>query len=814
MYAKVIIDKPALGRTQLYTYRVPHELTERIKPGLLARVPFGPRLEIGFVAEIENELDDGFDISRLKDIDELLADEALLKDRDFSLAKWISEEYVTSLSETLKLMLPPGGRSALKRQLALTAASTWPPECSHIRQAFERCGGMVEESELDRIFSEKEKKSIRDLINAGIIGESFRLQTPKVSEKNRLAAIAVRDAGPPERSESQKRAWRLLLENKSPMLLTELMERAGISRAVLSAMAKTGKIEIRPMKIERVPGQIYSLVPSSTDLFELSDDQNQAVAKIAKAVRGGEFCELLLQGVTGSGKTEVYLAAAETVLATGGTVIVLVPEIALTAQIVARFKQRFPGQIAILHSNMSSGERFDQWHGVREGRYPIVIGPRSAVFAPLDQLRMIIIDEEHESAYKQGTDPRYDAREAARQRCKLFQAVLVLGSATPSLETRNRADVKDTERLSLPYRPMRRLEEQMPETLVVDLRAGNASPTGKSIGTVLSGQIEECLNRSRKSLLFLNRRGFARFMICSNCGHVEMCDSCRVSMTYHRPATQPHILRCHHCGSERMPPDLCPNCGEAHLGRGGIAIQQVEAELKFRFPGCEVIRMDADSVGRRGAHAQLLKEFQSRKGAILLGTQMIAKGIDFPEIDLVGVIDADVSLHMPDFRAAERTFQMLLQVCGRAGRGENRGRAVIQTYNPDHPAIKFAVMGEYDGFYEYELEQRRELFYPPFSRLVNIGFSGLSETDTGVAAAAVTGLMKEFLDDRSNIIVGPAPAPITKVRDRYRFHTIVKILDDRQECLARLREIHDKMKRRAQAKRAILTIDVDPAWLL
>ncbi|HZD59533.1 MAG TPA: primosomal protein N', partial [Anaerolineae bacterium] len=540
---------------------------------------------------------------------------------------------------------------------------------------------------------------------------------------------------------------------------------------------------------------------------ELTDEQGEALSAIIKSIERGSNDIFLLQGITGSGKTEVYLRAIQKVLDTGKGAIVLVPEIALTAQAVARFKARFNETVAVLHSGLGAGERFDQWRGIWEGKYRVVVGARSAVFAPVPKLGILVVDEEHEASYKQGRNPRYNARDVAIKRASLEGACVVLGSATPSIETKWRSETGL-------YRPLflrKRVEKrQLPRIEIVDMRDEPHKKERPIIGNLLRRRLEETIDVGEKAILFLNRRGFSNFILCQECGFVPKCRNCEVSLTYH---SVNHSLRCHHCNFATKAPDTCPRCSGHSIRYPGSGTQRVETELYRLYPDTPVIRMDADTTTRKGAHQKRLARFNKEKSAILLGTQMIAKGLDFPEVTLVGVVNADTSIHLPDFRAGEYTFQLLMQVAGRAGRGEQPGKVVIQTHVPDSYPLRAVLAGDYDDFYKTELGFRRELSYPPFSTIIRMLFSGPQpEAVIGLARRAAAMIEAAHLDSSVDI-TGPSPAPLLKIKKEYRWHILLKVRDD----LTVKSFLEDNLLRfvpKKYQKVVMLSIDVDPIWVL
>jgi primosomal protein N' (replication factor Y) len=512
---------------------------------------------------------------------------------------------------------------------------------------------------------------------------------------------------------------------------------------------------------------------------------------------------IVLDGVTGSGKTEVYLQAIERVVAQGDDACVLVPEISLTPQTVGRFRARFGDDVAVLHSRLSAGERFDQWDLVRRGEAHIVVGARSALFAPLARPKLIVIDEEHESSYKQGSAPRYHAREVAEEIAARTGAVLVLGSASPSMEARRHCETGRWQRVAMPERAT---GLGLPPVTVVDMAAEFADGHRSMFSRPLADALRSVAQAGEKAVLFLNRRGFASFLLCRECGFVPECGSCAVSMTYHEVGTR---LQCHHCGARQPVPAECPRCSSPYLRQFGAGTQRVEAELAQLLDGFPVVRMDADTTRGKGGHERALVAFETLPAGILLGTQMIAKGLDYPEVTLVGVINADTTLHLPDFRAGERTYQVLEQVAGRAGRGRREGRVVIQTYWADHPAILAAATHDPARFYREEEIVRRELGYPPFGRLVNMLVWGKEAAAVAEASRGLFDALASEVPDTWQLL-GPSPAPLSRVKGVWRWHVLVKSPVD-----ADISALVGKGLQKARRVEGVsMVADVDPVDLL
>ena len=585
-----------------------------------------------------------------------------------------------------------------------------------------------------------------------------------------------------------------------PVRVAELAADLGSVGGALKRLEAAGAVEVRRVRRHR---DAHAGVRSAPRPKQLTAGQQNALDAIESALRTDRGDVILLDGVTGSGKTEVYLQAIERVAAQGRGAIVLVPEISLTPQTVGRFRARFGGEVAVLHSRLSPGERFDQWDLVRRGDARIVVGARSALFAPLRDIGLIVIDEEHESSYKQSSAPRYHAREVAAQMAASTGAVLVLGSATPSLESLQNCATGAWTRIGLPERAT---GSRLPEVTVVDMTAEFADGHRSMFSRPLAEALTQIADREEKAVVLLNRRGFASFLLCRECGFVPECDSCSTSLTYHEVGSR---LTCHHCSKSRPVPATCPRCGSPYLRQFGAGTQRVESELHQLLPDLPVIRMDADTTRGKGGHERALAAFEALESGILLGTQMIAKGLDYPDVTLVGVVNADTTLHLPDFRAGERTYQLLEQVSGRAGRGERPGRVVIQTYWPAHPAIVAAAHHDPATFYRAELDDRRALGYPPFGRLANILVWGKVRREVASACDVVAAQIGERLPDDWQLL-GPSPAPLARLKDVWRWHLLVKAPAG-ADLPGVLREaLRSVPKRPAVA----IACDVDPATLL
>jgi primosomal protein N' (replication factor Y) len=614
--------------------------------------------------------------------------------------------------------------------------------------------------------------------------------------------------------------------NQEDFQAADVLTRSGATNKALQAMVAQGIITVVRRELKRE--QEYGL-DDQTLRIVLNADQRAVREAVTTAMDAATGKTFLLHGVTGSGKTQVYIECIKHAQAAGRSAIVLVPEISLTPQIVRRFKSHFGDRVAVVHSRMSSAERREIWRLAQRGDCQIVIGPRSAIFAPLPNLGLIVVDEEHEASYKQfDASPRYHARDIAVLRGSLESTVVLLGSATPSVESYQNTRAGKYTLLELPSRVD---EVPMPAITIVDMTAErkriyaalkeSLPPEGRAtlksfqqpgISPLLRSKIQDRLERKEGVILLQNRRGYAPFVECPDCGYTESCENCNVTLTYH--ITQKH-LRCHYCGMVRRPYIICPQCGSAESKLRGIGTQRVEEDLATMFPDARVLRMDLDTTTRKGSHDRILRKFGSREADILLGTQMVAKGLDFPHVTLVGVISADTQMLLPDFRSAERTFQLLTQVAGRAGRSELRGEVIIQTHQPTHYALAHVLDHNFRTFFEEEVEQRRVLLYPPFSRLVLVETKGPNEEKVRKGAETFASLLRRGGD--TTTVLGPAPAVLAKIKNQYRWHSIVK--SDKQRdpsghivhtLIQQARQEYDQ-KARGDVK---LLIDVDPAGLM
>jgi primosomal protein N' (replication factor Y) len=723
-------------------YLVPETLAERVGIGSRVRVPFREKSALATVVALLTESS----AEGIRPIEAVVGDRPALSEKLVELGKWMGAYYCCPIEAVMRSLLPQVIRRAevgWKKQLFVTAPKEIPAE------------------EIEKL----------------------RRRAPRQAEL--LEAVAKLSA---------------------PILAAELLRQTSLDNQTLRALEKRGFVVLREEAVARDP-HADELFIASTNLT-LNPEQAAALAAVEEALAAPAKAKpILLHGVTGSGKTEIYLQAIRSTLVLGKTAIVLVPEISLTPQTVERFKSRFAEtqeMVAVLHSHLSEGERHDEWHKIQSGRARIVVGARSAVFAPLENLGLIVVDEEHETSYKQEEAPRYHARDVAVVRAKMEQCVVLLGTATPSLESYHNAVQEKYRLLNL----TQRVDDcQMPLMRIVDLRLARRK---EKVAAILSEQLRAAitarLERKEQTILFLNRRGFSTSLLCSACGEARTCPNCSVALTFHRGAAR---LTCHLCGHTAAVPKKCPACSQDALIYSGFGTEKVESNVAHLFPKAVVRRMDADSMTRKDAYRETLHAFRIGKIDILVGTQMIAKGLHFPNVTLVGIINADLALHMPDFRAGERTFQLLTQVAGRAGRGETSGEVFVQTYTPFSPSIQFARHHDFAGYFQQELEFRERCDFPPFKHAVLITVRSPHETRAQFSAETIARRLKEALPAEF-ILSAPSPAPLEKLQGQFRFHILM-----RGEAIMRLsRLVRETLDKLPLPEDVLASVDVDPHQLL
>jgi primosomal protein N' (replication factor Y) len=786
-FAEVAVNAAAPIR-QTFTYSVPRDLALCV--GHAVYVPFGSRRLQGVVLEIRETSS----LAEAREVEALIDPEPMLTPERAALARWLSEHYLAPLFDCVSLMLPPGfKRKPLTMLRPLVSLEELPTLGLTERQrealTYLAARGQVEQEELRKALKLRSLSNlVAALLTRGFIERSYELARPQIQPKvvshlrlevpEEEARRLARELSREDKPATLRRAMVLhALAGEGPLPLSDLRAR-GLTPAVLRDLLADRLVVEEDVTVIRDPlaGRVYPQRPPA----DLTDDQDGAYRRIAEGLDSGEHGACLLHGVTGSGKTEVYLAALDKTVDLGRRAIVLVPEISLTPQTVRRFGERFPGRVAVMHSGLSLGEHFDMWRQVRAGRYDVVVGPRGALFAPQPDLGLIVLDEEHEWTYKQQEgSPRYHARAAAEELCRLTGATLVLGSATPDVESHFRAQEGSYRLLELPQRLQRTdtgdvAPSPLPEVEVVDLRdelkAGNRGIFSRSLSSSLRG----ALAAGEQVILFLNRRGTAAFLQCRDCGHVPGCNSCAVSLTLHQPD---NLLVCHYCRRSWPATAGCPVCAGPRMRPLGLGTERVEEEARKAFPEARTLRWDRDVTRGRDAHERILSRFLAHEADILIGTQMVAKGLDMPRVTLVGVISADTALRFPDFRSGERTFQLLEQVAGRAGRGPRGGRVIIQTYSPDHYAVEAAASHDYHSLYNREIDFRQRLGYPPFGRLARLVFAHTNERSAQDGAAEMVAQLRGDIEGRGlpNLdVLGPGPAFVPRLRGRWRWQVIVR----------------------------------------
>jgi primosomal protein N' (replication factor Y) (superfamily II helicase) len=789
------------------TYRVPEEWRSTVVPGKRVLVPLGARMVTGYLVGTC----DRSTVADTKDLREILDPEPLLDAHLLELTRWVADYYLSSWGEVIRVALPPGIDSLTRQIVRITTGGAAAMDADQaIRPgerellAFLRVRGEAPLPTLTQRWK-RARAMAHSLARRGLVELSAELRPPRI-QALRVPHCLLASGVDPEatslspRASKQRAILRALA--KTPSGLPKGEAAAG-SPAALAALIKRHLVQIRDVEVSRDPFTFPGGRAPAESPRQLTAGQAEAVQLVRRAITERQFLPLLLHGVTGSGKTEVYLQAIDAALAEGRQALVLVPEIALTPLTVQRFLARFGGRVAVLHSGLKGGERFDAWRRVRRGEADIVVGARSAVFAPLPRLGIVVVDEEHEPSYKQEESPRYHGRDVAVMRAKLLGAPVILGSATPSLESVERARAG---RYVLVRLPERIEERPLPRVEIVDLRRVDGGE--RLLSPALCAALGECLGRGEQSLIFLNRRGFSTLLLCQECGATLGCPRCSVSLTYHAGRGR---LCCHTCDFERRPPERCPECQGSKLHYLGYGTQQLEAAVRARFPKARVARMDRDTTRHWREAQRILEELQQGKIDILVGTQMIGKGHDVPNVTLVGVVSADMALNLPDFRAGERAFALFTQVVGRAGRGERPGMALIQTYNPDHYILRAVQAQDYQALWEAESPLRRDQHLPPFARAVLAVLSSPVAKAAEAAAVELARLLRETGIGASGLS-GPAPAPLYRVRERYRWHILMRGQDVKR-LHARVSEAARRFRVSPAARGVRLDLDVDPASL-
>lgn len=804
-----------------FTYAVPGHFNGAVEPGMRVLVPFGRKRLTGVAVPVDAKVGEGV---KLRELEDVLDEEPSLTEEMLRLTRWIADYYLCGWGEAIRAALPPGTDVRTRTTVRLLDAKYQGDGVEGQILDILRDHPEITVAGLRQRLQVVSRRHLRQLEDAGAVELHTDLRdpriTPRIEQHVRFAPAfsdpdAVVDIVESLRGEKQQSLLRVLLDHlrrgQTEVLRARLSDEADAPASTVTSLVRHGIIQVVNRELTRSPFE--GLMVEEPRPVELNAGQQAARDRILEAVDDGGFRTFLVHGITGSGKTEVYIEALKRVREQGKTGIVLVPEIALTPQTVRRFRAHFGDSIAVMHSRMSLGERFDSWRKIRTGEFDIVIGPRSAILAPLSNIGLIVVDEEHEGSYKQfEPDPRYHARDVAVMRAHMNGAVCILGSATPSLESLMNARGGKYELLEMPDRVpvLDQAAATLPTVQVVDLaKEQKRHRLDGAFSEALKEAIAKRLELKEQTILLHNRRGYAPVVECFSCGWSPECTDCAVTLTYHKRKRQ---LRCHYCGRAWRIPEACPECGEKEIKELGAGTQRVEEELEELFPSARVRRMDLDTTATKGAHHEILDAFGSGEVDILLGTQMIAKGLDFPNVTLVGVVNADTGLLLPDFRSEERTFQLLMQVAGRSGRAERAGEVILQTRNPEHPVIRHALAHDYNGFAEWLLEERRACGYPPFVRLASIEFRGEVEGEVKRAAEAWTDALRDASPELT--VLGPEPAFIARLKRHYRYHTIIKARRQAGEP-----DLQDVLRRviataPSPGKHARMAIDIDPVGLL
>ncbi|MFJ8454273.1 primosomal protein N' [Bacillus paramycoides] len=799
-FASVIVDVPARQTDRPFDYIIPKKWEDIVQTGMRVVVPFGPRKLQGFIIGIKDSVD--VESKKLKVLYEILDVTPVLNEELLKLGYWLTSETLCYMISAFQVMLPTAIKATYKKRLQLRKQEEVTPEILCLFQGKETIDWEAIEAQphLYRTIQQEIKNGTIEVVyqvKDKVQKKKQRVVQPELPEdKLELTAFELK-------SKKQQDVLYYFVENYKSVPLKILTEELQITDAPIKALVKKGLISEKYVEVYRNPYDDDDF--EQTKPFPLTEEQKQVITPILSSIINETYNPFLLYGVTGSGKTEVYLQSIAAVLKKGKEAIVLVPEIALTPQMVDRFKGRFGSQVAVLHSALSVGEKYDEWRKILRKEVKVVVGARSAIFAPFENLGIIIIDEEHESSYKQEDNPKYHARDVAVWRGQFHKCPIVLGSATPTLESFARAKKGVYELLTMEKRMN---EQALPTVEIVDmreeLRDGNRSMFSKA----LHEKIADRLEKKEQMVLFLNRRGHSTFVMCRDCGYVVQCPHCDISLTYHK---MNHRLKCHYCSYEEKMPTECPACNSTYIRFFGTGTQKVEEEITKLFPEARVIRMDVDTTSRKGMHEKLLKAFGEERADILLGTQMIAKGLDFPKVTLVGVLTADTMLHLPDFRASEKTYQLLTQVSGRAGRHELPGEVVIQTYTPEHYSVELAKNQQYDVFFEQEMQMRRMRQYPPYYYVILVTVSHPELLKAVQVTEKIVGHLRMHCSQQT-MVLGPVASAIPRIKDRYRYQCMIKY--KREPNLKNVLKMVNEHYQAEMQKELQISIDFNPTMLM
>lgn len=799
--ADIYINIPVKSIARPYTYLIPEQF-DILKAGCRVLVPFGGRIMEGFIIKIRDN-DETVDRAKLKEIKDVLDTQPWFTPDMYATAKWMADFYLCSLGETMRLFIP--GKNSVKIRPVFNISEKKPSakdwqKLSAVQQRLYKYLEAFKNTDLlalRRSFGTNENftADLEKLLNKDFITKSYvyHSQAKKMYADYAVLNVAVNDEilSSLRRKPAQKKALIYLSTVKEGS--TADLKRQNISPATLKSLAQSGYIRLEKRQILR--DSYKNMLTDKAQERILTNEQRTAINIIEESLPQGKN-KFLLFGVTGSGKTQIYIELSLKMRALGKQVLILVPEIVLTGQLVMSFKQYFADDVAVIHSRLSVNERNDTFWRIRTGQVGVIIGARSALFAPFESLGLIVMDEEHDASYKQDESPRYHAHDVAEKMAQIYNAVFLLGSATPSLESFYKAQNGEYVLLTMKERI-----DHIPLPVIegVDMREELRRGNRKILSRRLKELIEDTLAQKRQIIIMLNRRGFSTFVMCRSCGYVIKCRQCNLPLVYHRQGR----LQCHHCDITEPVPDICPKCSSRYIKFFGSGTEKLEEELAQTFPQARIIRLDRDTTGRKFAHQDILKQFRAGLYDILLGTQMVAKGHDIPNVTGVGIISADSSLNLPDFRASERTFALITQTAGRAGRGQEKGHVVLQTYNLEHYAVQCGIKQDYPSFYEEELALRKMLYYPPFCHLIKLVFQNETEAAAFTLAEKFKYEMEHYFSGNDNIkIMGPAPALISKFKDIYRFNLLIKTND--------LTVVNEFLRRKNVDTDNNITIDVNP----
>lgn len=824
VFVEVVVDNTSSSTDKFFTYAVPEEYKKDIQIGKKVLVPFGKgnKLVEGIIVNIIDYTN--LDYKRIKSIRTVLNEAPFLSENLIKLSFWMKDKYIAQYSDIFRTMLPSGTTNKVIRFVSLSCSEEEANSKVKSKNQLKIIDYLKAQGEVN-IQQIKEatgitniNPSINALSKSGLVQivkkisadvkkkyEKFVIRNFSSSDIEKVLSTIAKNA------KKQKEVINYFSDAES-ISLKDLMIKTNCSLGTVKSLEEKGYLKIVDVEVKR---DAITKEINPYNKVNLTKDQKKCIDIIYNDYLENGYSKYLIHGVTGSGKTEIYLQLIEKILKVGKQAIVLVPEISLTPQTVERFAGRFRNNVAVLHSRLSSGERYDEWRKIKEGEVQIVVGARSAIFAPFDNLAFVIIDEEHETSYKSSMNPKYSAIEVGEKRCEIEGATLILGSATPSIETYYKAKQKEYKLLELTTRVN---NKEMPKFKVIDMKNELDHGNKSMFSSALYNSIADNLRDKKQTILFLNRRGFSTFISCRKCGYVVKCKECDISLTYHMAQ---NILKCHYCGHTLKPPTICPSCKSKYIKYFGTGTQKIEDEVKKLFPWARTARMDMDSTIKKGSHERIFDKMKKGDIDILIGTQMISKGLDFPNVTLVGIIAADITLNIPDFKASERTFQLLTQVGGRAGRGEYEGKVILQTYEPEHYSILTAKTHDYISFYNKEIYIRKEFNYPPFTDIINIIISGENEKDTYDVSSFIAEEIRQEVFKETNsqelkeTIAEPMEAPIYRIKGKYRRQIMIKVRKSDVSIVTKAIEwVYKRNREKNNYKNLNISIDINPVSII